>query len=212
MPPQKRKILWVEDSARFELAPLVGPVLASRRYDLTLAENASAASERLLRTRFDAIIVDIRLPPGVHPYWVDIFKSAASDRVNAKLGLALLSWLFGAKDGASHTRNGKPVPPLPDAWKVLPQQVAVFSVENKGEIGTMLELFGVTVMHEKRPGLPDTILLQILSEVLAQSSDSTPGMPGAPGTPAAPGAQGTQGALGALGALSALDTPGAPRR
>lgn len=203
MPPQKRKILWVEDSARFELAPLVGPVLASRRYDLTLAENASAASERLLRTRFDAIIVDIRLPPGVHPYWVDIFRGAASDRVNAKLGLALLSWLFGAKE-AGATRNGKPVPPLPDAWKVLPQQVAVFSVENRSEIGATLELFGVTVMHEKRPGLPDTILLQILSEVLAQSSESPPGMPGAPGTPAAPGAQGTQGALGAL--------PGAPRR
>lgn len=207
MPPQKRKILWVEDSARFELASMVGPVLASRRYDLTLAENASTAAERLLRTRYDAIIVDIRLPPGVDPYWVDIFKSAASDRVNAKLGLALLSWLFGAKEaGATHTRNGNRVPPLPDAWRVLPQQVAVFSVENKSEIGSTLELFGVTVMHEKRPGLPDTILLKILSEVLAQSSDSTPGMPGAPGTPAAPGAQGTQGALGALGAV-----PGAQR-
>ncbi len=205
MPPQKRKILWVEDSARFELAPLVGPVLASRRYDLTLAENTSAASERLLRTRFDAIIVDIRLPPGVHPYWVDIFRGAASDRVNAKLGLALLSWLFGAKEGgAPHTR--RPVPPLPDGWKILPQQVAVFSVENHLEVSSTLELYGVTVMHEKRPGLPDTILLKILSEVLAQSSDSTPGMPGAPGTPAAPGAQGSQGALGAVG------TSGASRR
>ena len=209
MRPQKRKILWVEDSARFELAPLVGPVLASRQYDLTLAENASTASERLLRTRFDAIIVDIRLPPGVHPYWVDIFKSASSDRVNAKLGLALLNWLFGVREGrAPHTRNGKLVPPLPEAWKVLPQQVAVFSVENHLEVSSTLELYGVTVMHEKRPGLPDTILLKILSEVLAQSSDSTPGMPGAPGTPAAPGTQGTQGALGALGALG---TSGASR-
>jgi hypothetical protein len=109
--------------------------------------------------------------------------------------------MFGVKEGSPpYTRNGKPVPPLPDGWKVLPQQVAVFSVENHLEIGSTLELYGVTVMHEKRPGLPDTILLQILSEVLAQSSDGTPSMPGAPGAPAAPGGLGTQGAMGTSGA------------
>jgi hypothetical protein len=73
--------------------------------------------------------------------------------------------------------NGAGVPRLP-AWKVLPQQVAVFSVENHSEIGPMLAGFGVEVMHEKRPGLPDTILLDIVSQVLTQSVQGVTAAPG----------------------------------
>jgi hypothetical protein len=177
--PPKRKILWVEDSARFDLASLLGPIYASRRYDLTLAENATAASEYLLRRQFDAILVDIRLPPGSHSYWLNIFKSAGADRHNAKLGLALLGWLFGVPlPGAPNpTGNGHSMPKLP-TWPVTSRQVGVFSVENRQEIGHDLDRLGVTVMHEKRPGLPDTILLEIVSEVLAQSDQGGPAGPG----------------------------------
>lgn len=177
---QKRKILWVEDSARFDLASLIGPIYASRRYDLTLAENATTAAEYLRHSRFEAIIVDIRLPPGAHAYWRDIYENAGADRTNAKLGLALLDWLFGPPApgrsrpvGNGAGGSGAGVPRLPE-WKVQPQHVAVFSVENRLEIGPTLDRFGVTVMHEKRPGLPDTILLEIVSEVLAQSAQSDP--------------------------------------
>lgn len=165
--PQKRKILWVEDSARFELPHLLGPINASRRYDLTLAEDATVAAEYLRRRRFEAIVVDVRLPPGDHRYWRDIFQNAGSDRTNAKLGLALLAWLFGAPSPIPPSRQNS-IPPRP-TWPMQPQQVCVFSVENRLEIGPTLEQIGVTCMHEKRPGLPDTILLEIVSEVLAQS-------------------------------------------
>jgi hypothetical protein len=188
----RSKVLWVEDSARFDLASLLGPIYASRRFDLTLAENATAASAQLLRRRFDAIVVDIRLPPGEHPYWNNIFKSAGADRANAKLGLALLGWLFGAAvPGAPKPLgNGQSVPRLPE-WKVRPQQIGVFSVESRLEIGHTLEQVGVTIMHEKRPGLPDTILRQIIVEVLAQADRSDPDGSGPPGAPGAPGARGT---------------------
>ena len=174
---QKRKILWVEDSARFELPSLIGPIYASRRYDLTLAENATAAAEHLRHSRFEAIIVDVRLPPGAHAYWRGIYENAGADRTNAKLGLALLAWLFGPPVTDRPGGNGANAPRLPE-WKVRPQQVAVFSVETHSEIGPMLAGFGVEVMHEKRPGLPDTILLDIVSEVLTQSALGVVAAPG----------------------------------
>lgn len=163
---QKNRILWVEDSARFELASVLGPMYASRRYDLTLAENATTAAEYLRRRRFDAIIVDIRLPPGTHRYWQKIYKDAGDDRTNAKLGLALLGWLLGRAQPLRGRGKAKAEePPLP-AWKIVPRQIGVFSVENRLEIGHTLEYLGVDVMHEKRPGLPDTILLDIVAQVL----------------------------------------------
>lgn len=157
----KKRVLWVEDSARFELASVLGPIFASHRYDLALAENATSAAEYLRRRQFDAIIVDIRLPPGMHPYWRDIYKKAGSDRTNAKLGLALLAWLLAGEAG-----RGRDTAPKRPTWDILPSQIGVFSVENRGEIGTDLEALGVSVQHEKRPGLPDTILLDIVTEIL----------------------------------------------
>ena len=165
MPP-KNKILWVEDSARFELASVLGPIYASHRHDLTLAENASTAVEYLRHRKFDAIIVDVRLPPGPSPYWRNIFKQHDSDRTNAKLGLELLHWLLGPDRAARH--NGITVPARP-SWPVTPQHIGVFSVESRLEIGSVLETLGVTRMYEKKPGLPDTILLDIVTEVLGRA-------------------------------------------
>lgn len=173
----KKRVLWVEDSARFELASVLGPIFASHRYDLTLAENASTAAEYLRRRQFDAIIVDIRLPPGPHRYWRSIYKNAGSDRTNAKLGLALLSWLLASgqdngQDNGQGNSKSKSVPsgddsaPRRPAWQIPPQQIGVFSVENRGEIGDDLQDLGVSIQHEKRPGLPDTILLDIVTEIL----------------------------------------------
>jgi CheY-like chemotaxis protein len=160
---EKKRVLWVEDSARFELANVLGPIFASHRYDLTLAENATTAGEYLRRRQFDAIIVDIRLPPGTHRYWRKIYKDAGSDRTNAKLGLALLSWLLAAPAAPKSKDNSVPLRP---SWQITPGHIGVFSVENRGEIGGDLEAMGVSNQYEKRPGLPDTILLDIVTELL----------------------------------------------
>jgi len=171
--PSKYKILWVEDSARFELAFVLGPIFASNKYDLTLAENASDAADKLAHRRFDAIIVDIRLPPGNHRYWLSIYRNAGSDRTNAKLGLALLSWLLQADpvavEAKASRRSRRPINdnlPVRPQWPVRPTQVGVFSVENHGEIGAHLDGLGVSLMYEKRPGLADTVLLDIVSQIL----------------------------------------------
>jgi CheY-like chemotaxis protein len=163
--PEKKRVLWVEDSARYDYISLLGPVFASHRYDLTLAENVSTAAEYLRRRQFDAIIVDIRLPPGTHAYWRHVYRDARSDKTNAKLGLALLGWLL-ASDNAAHPGKQASKPPDRPTWLVAPERIAVFSVESRGEIGAHLEGLGVALLREKQPGLPDTVLLDLIDELL----------------------------------------------
>ncbi|MCG8419658.1 MAG: hypothetical protein MJE77_17130 [Proteobacteria bacterium] len=156
----------MEDSALFELNNILGPIYASHRYDLTLAPDATRAAEILRHRQFDAIVVDIRLPPGRHEYWRTIFRKHHSDRTNAKLGLELLHWLLG--DPTHHPlRNGANPPRRPE-WPVTPQHIGVFSVESRLEIGDQLKKLGVNLMYEKQPGLPETILMDIVNEVLGQ--------------------------------------------
>ena len=174
----KKRILWVEDSARFELASVLGPVFASHKYDLTLADNVTEAAEFLQHCEFDAIIVDIRLPPGAGAYWRDIYQNAGSDRTNAKLGLALLGWLLEKRDSVKHihnkgwlSRRKRANAPEQPAWQISPKDIGVFSVESPREIGGDLDKLGVDVQHEKRPGLPDTVLLDIVGQLLQRGSN-----------------------------------------
>src|SRR5574341_1077052 len=99
---RKPRVLWVEDSARFELASFMGPIYASRKYELTLAEDATSAVRYLQTIKFDAIIMDIRLPPGKDHYWRELYGRAGSDKMTAQLGLEVLFWLLNP----NHPRNG----------------------------------------------------------------------------------------------------------
>ena len=47
---------------------------------------------------FDAVVVDVRLPPGDDPYWKELHRKAGRDKVHAELGLQLLRWLLESKD------------------------------------------------------------------------------------------------------------------
>jgi len=111
------------------------------------------------------IILDIRLPPGREECWRDLYLDSGGDRTNAKLGLRLLSWLF-------HDNHDGQVLPQRPQWAIRPQQIGVFSVEARLGVAGLLERFGVGVFHEKRPGLPDTIVLDIVKEVLEQAGDA----------------------------------------
>lgn len=157
---KKPRVLWVEDSARFELASFMGPIYASRKYELTLAEDATTAVRYLQTVKFDAIIMDIRLPPGKDHHWRNLYEHAGSDKTMAQLGLELLGWLLDPR----HPKNGF-LPPT----QIKPVQIGVFSVESELEIGQQLRGLGISVFIEKRPGLRDTILLELIDTILAQN-------------------------------------------
>ncbi len=159
MAPTRPRALWIEDGARSELSHLSGPVLYDGRIELVLAEDLTTAVEYILAEEFDAVVVDVRLPPGDDPYWKELHRKAGRDKVHAELGLQLLRWLLRPAAGSSL--------PGPPAW-MSPKRVAVFSVDCRTEILHLLEELGIEVVQQKRADLPDTILRDLIDRLLEQ--------------------------------------------
>jgi len=157
---KKPSVLWIEDSARFELRNLVGQLFFGGKYEFNLAEDVTSAVNQLQAREYDAVIVDIRLPPGIDAEWRKLYQQTGFDRVHAQLGLKLLRWLL--------TRDNSIHPAAPPEW-IKPHQIAVFTVESKGEIQQHLDDLGITVFRQKSAGLRDTILLELIDELLAQA-------------------------------------------
>jgi hypothetical protein len=156
----KSSVLWVEDSARFELRNLVGPLFFKGNYDFNLAEDVTSAMYFLRVKEYAAIVVDIRLPPGIDPEWRKHYRQSGYDKVHSQLGLKLLYWLLG-KDQSIH-------PEPPPAW-IKPHNVGIFTVESKQEIQKNLDELGISVFKQKSAGLADTVLLELIDELLANS-------------------------------------------
>ena len=155
----KPSVLWIEDSARFELRNLVGPLFFSNKYDFSLAEDVTSAMASLRVKEYAGILVDVRLPPGIDPEWRKHYQRSGYDKVHSQLGLKLLYWLLG-KDPSIH-------PEPPPAW-VKPHNVGIFTVESKQEIQKHLDELGISVFRQKSAGLPDTILLELIDELLSK--------------------------------------------
>ena len=157
MPPNRPRALWIEDGARSELSHLSGPVLYDGRIELVLAEDLTTAVEYLLEEEFDAVVVDVRLPPGDDPYWKELHRKAGRDKVHAQLGLQLLRWLLEP----GHKPELAAAPSWLDA-----KRVAVFSVDTKSEILNTLDALGIELIQQKRADLPDTILRELIDRLL----------------------------------------------
>lgn len=158
----KPKVLWIEDSARFELNNLTGPIYFYGNYDFQQAENVTSAIEFLRVKEYDALIVDIRLPPGNDPYWRQLYRKAELDGGGEKLGIKFLYWLL-SRDGSYH----HPAP----LW-AKPDKVAVFTVENHMEVRDDLDELGIKHFKQKTTGLADTTLLDLIEELLGQNLPS----------------------------------------
>jgi CheY-like chemotaxis protein len=157
----KIKVLWVEDSARLELRNLTGPIYISGDYDMNLAEDATTAVRYLLTKEYDAVILDMRLPPGIDDYWINIYREKGEDKADARLGLELADWLL---NGRTNFPNKKP------HW-ISPQHVGVFTVENDPALHVRLEYLKIKVFEHKMAGLPDTVLIKIIDQIIAQKPE-----------------------------------------
>lgn len=158
----KTKVLWVEDSARLELRNLTGPIYISGDYDMNLAEDATTAVRYLRTKEYDAVILDMRLPPGIDDYWVNIYRERGEDKADARLGLELANWLFNGRGDLGI--------PRPD-W-IKPHHVGVFTVENDAELHDKLDALKIKVFEHKVAGLKDTILVDIIEKIRTQIVDS----------------------------------------
>jgi len=156
----KPKVLWIEDSARFELNNLTGPIYFYGKYDFQQAENVTSALEFLKVKEYDALIVDVRLPPGNDPYWRELYRSAELDGGGEKLGIKFLYWLL-ARDGS--------YPHQPPAW-ASSDRIAVFTVESESEVRGSLDELEINLFKQKTTGLADTTLLDLIDKLLDRKS------------------------------------------
>src|ERR1051325_6517932 len=121
----KHAVLWVEDGAYAEMAYMSSPLHVSGRYDLVIALSATEGLQQLTRAdkQFDAIIVDIRLPPGNDEEFLRLYRQRGESRVASRLGLSLLNRVL--KNGAS---EGVP------EWHRRAEKFGVFTVEGRDEL------------------------------------------------------------------------------
>lgn len=153
-----KKVLWVDDGALLDLAELAAPVFIAGEYDLVVALNVSDAIEYMLKREYSAVVVDVRLPPGHDPQWVELYKRKGNDQNQARLGLALLAACFGLP--------GAPVrPPHRPGW-LTPQHCAIFTVERQKEIQDDLRRLGIENYKQKSANSSGDELLHLIRRIV----------------------------------------------
>jgi DNA-binding NarL/FixJ family response regulator len=148
----KHKVLWVEDGAFSDLVRLSAPVYVSGEYDLVTAIDASEGFHYLMEKEFNAVIVDIRLPPGRNPEFISLYNRRGS-RDAARLGLALLRRVL-------QPPAGQKTPP----W-IRADLFGVFTVEGKAEVQPELLSLGVKVYQQKTERMSKTVLIDIIENI-----------------------------------------------
>ncbi|MGA9771611.1 MAG: hypothetical protein WBV94_21450 [Blastocatellia bacterium] len=152
----KIRALWIEDNALFDLQHVLGPIYMDGRYDLVIAENASDGIQLIMQQEFDAVIVDIRLPPGGNQDWVTLYNDIQY-WASARLGLIILYSLL--KTDESKIKHSH-IPP----W-INSNKFGVFTVESEGEVKPHLDKLKVSVYERKTAQTSTRIVLEILAKI-----------------------------------------------
>jgi DNA-binding NarL/FixJ family response regulator len=145
----KTKVLWIEDSVLVDLDNVYASAYACGRYDMTLAFDVTEGIRKLAASSFDAIVIDIRLPPGTDPDWIRLYNQAGANRASARLGLALAASLVAPSVAQVQL-------PHPPTW-ITPSQIAFLSVERHHEVLSDLQRLGITNYREKSVGDPHAL-------------------------------------------------------
>ena len=156
---RKPSVLWVEDSARLELRNLVGPIYGGGNYDFQLAEDITSATTYVRQKKYDVLILDVRLPPGVDTYWRKFYQFDLSSE-GGGLGLRFLHWLMGHDPFCPYAP--------PDGFDGV--GIAIFSIESPDTVKAILKkmkLGNKVIYKQKVAGLPDTVLLELIKEAIS---------------------------------------------
>ncbi len=152
------RVLWIEDNARLDLQKMIGPLTCERRFHFQLAIDVTEGLRMLRSQQYDAMIIDVRLPPGLDPSWAKQYRAAGSDKITAELGLKLLAWLLGGDRSIERTE--------PPPW-VHPGMVGIFSVESRDEIELEIDFDALRVVYEeKKAELPETFVRDMFLKLL----------------------------------------------
>jgi hypothetical protein len=159
----KTKFLWIEDNANTSLSYLMMPVYNSGKYDPVIALSVAGGLLHLWQTEFEAVVLDIRLPPGNDPKWEELYNRSGHNRGAAQLGLALLVALLRPQE--SPIDLGKRPPWLkPD--RIKPERFGVLSVESESDVTNKLKELGILVRLEKTAHTTPKTLLNMVEQIM----------------------------------------------
>ena len=158
--PKIFSILWVEEAAQSDYANWIAPINMAGCYDIKIAEDTTQATECVQREPFDVILVDIRLPPGNDPRWINIYNASHSAKYTAQLGMAFIHSILGKKE-----------PPvaisIPDGW-VTAQKIGILSVESESMLKANMDLLDIHIFQQKSTRVSETVLLELVQRILKQ--------------------------------------------
>ncbi|HET7461876.1 MAG TPA: hypothetical protein VFJ82_11540 [Longimicrobium sp.] len=157
------RALWVEDGALEDLPELVGPVYMSGRYDLSIAVNVTDAMRLIATREFDAIVVDIRLPPGEDPAWIRLFSGKGNSSAGARLGIAFLQTCLGRVTKEVYV-------PKHQSW-LDASRVGVMSVESESELAEVLTELQIRHFVQKGAAPSRSVLLDLLDAITMSKSE-----------------------------------------
>jgi hypothetical protein len=158
----KHKVLWVEDGAFAEMNWMSAPLYVSGKYDLVIAVDATDGLRQLMQKEkeFQTVIVDIRLPPGNDPEFLQHYYDRGESKVGARLGLALLKRVL--TDGE---KNGIPAPHR------QVERFGIFTVEGPKELQGDLKQLGLEKIKvcQKSETNSKFMLRDIIEEIRARN-------------------------------------------
>lgn len=158
---RKKYVLWIEDDAAFNLQRLATPVVMNLAYDLTLAITVSEAIHFLQRQPFDAIILDLRLPPGRRKEWITLDRQLARAGEPPRLGLHLLLNLFGQPQAGCAVL-------LPTVKAHAIEKFGILSIDTVADVSSALDTIDFKHNHfyvQKKAGMTTDTLLQLIRRV-----------------------------------------------
>ncbi|MCP4632921.1 MAG: hypothetical protein GY855_08330 [candidate division Zixibacteria bacterium] len=162
----KKKVLWIEDGVTFDAQKFVGPVIHSRKYDLTTVITISDAIRKIQKEEFDIIIFDIRMQPGDIPEWEKLYQDMKQPALRReRLGLILL-YCFLRPDLEKEIELNEKY-----SW-VKPGMIGIFSVEKEEELSEHMQKWGITFYRNKNAKTPITTLLKLIDEIVGKGIEN----------------------------------------
>lgn len=151
----KRSILWVEDAAYSDYAPLLTWVLVDGRFRIDVAQDASEAVMRARSTRYDVIILDLHLPPGRNLEWTARYQGSARARRIPLLGLELIEELLSCSVADQALR-----------W-VSPDRMGILSIEPPAPFRLSLNRLRIGCYRQKSLFLSESTLVEMAEELIS---------------------------------------------
>lgn len=155
------RFLWIEDALESDLQEVLNHLYVDGIYHPVHTTTATDGYNKLIADRFDAVIVDIRIPPGSDKRWRDLYMKFGERKDEARLGMHLLDGLF--RPASVEIRNLV----CPD-W-LLPQRVGIISVESSLELGIPSKRWGIDQYLRKGSQLDPEQVISMLTVLVSRS-------------------------------------------